>query len=40
MSPPGSLTAVSVSGATPSNAPHPMEVTLEGMVTDVKPEHL
>ena len=29
--------AVSVSGATPSNAAPPMEVTLEGIVTEVKP---
>ena len=34
--PSGIHAAVSVFGATPSNACHPMEVTLEGIVTEVK----
>ena len=36
----GNHAAVKVVGATPENASSPMEVTLEGIVTDVKLEQL
>ena len=35
--PSGHFTAVNISGATPLNAEYPIEVTLEGIVTEVKP---